>query len=153
MAGSDSWSAIDDRFPRLYWRLDEEAYTAFGRYGTLHEADEGEIIVKEGMPSMSFFLVLEGEVALTVKGQEVARVGEHFSFGEMGMLLDLPRAGTATATKPSKLHRADPCGHAADAGEGADLVDPALPGAGGMPRGVPAQACPGPAIGRVDFDR
>jgi CRP-like cAMP-binding protein len=103
MTGSDSWSAIDDRFPRLYWRLDEEAYVAFGRYGTLHEAAEGEIVVKEGMPSMSFFLVLEGEVALTAKGQEVARVGEHFSFGEMGMLLDLPRAGTATATKPSKL--------------------------------------------------
>ena len=103
MTASDSWSSIDDRFPRLYWRLDEEAYEAFGRYGTLHEAEAGEVIVKEGMPSMSFFLVLEGEVVLTAKGKEVGRVGEHFSFGEMGMLLDLPRAGTAIAGKPSKL--------------------------------------------------
>ena len=101
---SDStWSTLDDRFPRLYWRLDDEAYEAFGRYGTELDVAEGEVLFKQGMPSISFYLVLDGEVKLQVGGEEIGRIGSHFSIGEMGLLLDTPRGGTATATRPSRL--------------------------------------------------
>lgn len=103
MTNPSPWKSIDDRFPRLYWRLDEAAYEAFGRFGTIHDVDEGETIFEEGMPSISLYLVLDGEVQLSSKGHEIGRVGKNFSFGEMGMLLDEPRAGRAEATRPTRL--------------------------------------------------
>ena len=100
---SDSWSTLDDRLPRLYWRLDGEAHAAFGRYGTVLDLPAGEVVFKEGMPSIAFYVVLDGEVRPDAGGREIGRVGQDFSVGEMGLLLDAPRAGTATATKPSRL--------------------------------------------------
>jgi len=97
------WHAIDDRFPRLYWRLDEAAFEAFGRFGTIHDLQPGETIFDEGQPSFSLYLVLDGEVALSHRGKEIAKVGQNFSFGEMGLLLDEPRAGTAEAVKETRL--------------------------------------------------
>ncbi len=94
---------MDDRFPRLYWRLDEAAYQAFGRFGTIHDVEAGEAIFDEGTTSFSLFLVLDGEVAISHEGNLLATIGRNFSFGEMGMLLDKPRGGTAAATRPSKL--------------------------------------------------
>ena len=103
MSHPPAWKPIDDRFPRLHWRLDEAAYEAFGRFGTEHEVAAGETIFPEGSPSMSLFLVLEGEVSLSVKGEEIGRVGQNFSFGEMGLLLDVPRGGSAEAVTPCRL--------------------------------------------------
>ena len=103
MTQPPDWHSIDDRFPRLYWRLDEAAYEAFGRFGTIHEVEAGETIFDEGTSSFSLFLVLDGEVALSHDGKPIAKVGKNFSFGEMGMLLDRPRGGTAEATEVSRL--------------------------------------------------
>ena len=103
MTQPPDWHPIDDRFPKLYWRLDAAAYEAFGRFGTIHDVEAGETIFDEGTSSFSLFLVLEGEVALSHQGKPLAKVGKNFSFGEMGMLLDKPRGGTAEATMPSKL--------------------------------------------------
>ncbi len=96
-------TALDDRFPRLFWRLDDAAHEAFGRYGKVRSVPPGHVIVREGDPSIALFLVLEGEVIISSGGKEVTRVGPNHSFGEMGMLLDVPRAGTVTAAVPSKL--------------------------------------------------
>lgn len=103
MTQPPDWQPIDDRFPRLYWRLDEAAHEAFSRYGTIHELQAGETVFDEGSSSFSLFLVLDGEVAISHQGKPVAQVGRNFSFGEMGLLLDKPRGGTAEAMKPSKL--------------------------------------------------
>ena len=103
MTQAPDWHSIDDRFPRLYWRLDEAAFEAFGRFGTLHEIEAGETVFDEGTSSFSLFLVLDGEIALSHQGKPIAKVGKNFSFGEMGMLLDKPRGGTAEATVPSRL--------------------------------------------------
>ena len=103
MTQSPEWHSVDDRFPRLYWRLDEAAYEAFGRFGTIHEVEAGETIFDEGTSSFSLFLVLDGEIVVSREGAPVAKVGKNFSFGEMGMLLDRPRGGTAEASTPSRL--------------------------------------------------
>mgnify|MGYP006862977937 CR=1 FL=1 len=39
--------------PAGYWRLDEAAYEAFGRFGTIHEVEAGETIFDEGTSSFS----------------------------------------------------------------------------------------------------
>ena len=103
MTQAPDWQPIDDRFPRLYWRLDAAAFEAFGRFGTVHEVEAGETVFDEGTSSFSLFLVLEGEIVLSHDGKPLAKVGKNFSFGEMGMLLDKPRGGTAEANIPSKL--------------------------------------------------
>ena len=103
MTQAPDWQSIDDRFPRLYWRLDAAAFEAFGRFGTVHDVEAGETVFDEGTSSFSLFLVLEGEIVLSHDGKPLAKVGKNFSFGEMGMLLDKPRGGTAEATVPSKL--------------------------------------------------
>ena len=103
MSESPPWKPIDDRFPRLHWRLDDAAWEAFGRFGTTYDVAEGETVFPEGTSSISLYLVLKGEVAIEHAGEEVARIGEGFSFGEMGMLLDSPRAAAAKAVKPTRL--------------------------------------------------
>jgi CRP-like cAMP-binding protein len=94
---------LDDRFPRLHWRLDDAAWTAFERFGVVRDVAAGETVFEEGRPSVSFFLVREGELAVVHGKQELARVGPNTSVGEMGMLLDLPRAGTVRAVAPSRV--------------------------------------------------
>jgi CRP-like cAMP-binding protein len=96
-------TALDDRFPRLFWRLDDAAHEAFGRYGKTRDVPAGHVILREGDPSISFFLVLDGEVSVSIGATEITRVGKNHSLGEMGMLLDVPRSGTATAAVPSRL--------------------------------------------------
>lgn len=94
---------LDDRFPRLFWRLDAAAHEAFARYGRIRQVPPGRAILREGEPSIAFYLVLEGEVLVAAGGKEIGRVGPNHSLGEMGMLLDVPRAGTATAASPTRL--------------------------------------------------
>ena len=96
-------ATIDDRFPRLYWRLDQEAWRAFSRFGTVHDLKAGEVLFLEGNPSISLFLVMDGELEVVRGDQLLAHVGANFSVGEMGMLLDRPRGGTARARKPSRV--------------------------------------------------
>ncbi len=103
MTDTKDWKPVDDRFPRLYWRLDEAAWNAFSRFGIVQELDAGQVVFVEGGPSISLVLVMKGELAITVKGKEIARVGENYSVGEMGLLLDIPRAGTVSAIKPAKV--------------------------------------------------
>lgn len=103
MTESKDWKPVDDRFPRLYWRLDTAAWDAFAQFGIVQELDEGQVVFAEGGPSISLVLVMKGELAITVNGKEIARIGENYSVGEMGLLLDMPRAGTVSAVKPSKV--------------------------------------------------
>ena len=103
MAKPPEWTPIDDRFPRLFWRLDEAAYEVFARYGMEHDVAEGETVFREGMPTISFFLVMEGELRITSGDREIALIGANHSVGEMALLLDQPRAGTGVATKPTRL--------------------------------------------------
>lgn len=98
-----NWSPIDDRFPRLYWRLDDAAWEAFQRFGLVHELSDGDTLFTEGGPSISLVLVMEGEVSIERGGKTIARVGENYSVGEMGLLLDMPRAGTVKAAGAAKV--------------------------------------------------
>ena len=100
---TDSWHAIDDRFPRLYWRLDDAAWKAFADFGMARDVEEGEVIFMEGGPSISLVLVMKGELVISQKDKEIARVAENYSVGEMGLLLDMPRGGTVKASRPSRI--------------------------------------------------
>jgi twitching motility protein PilT len=64
--------------------------------------DDREPVLRQGEPSDSFFVVMEGEAAIQVAGpagepMEIGRVPRSASFGEVGLLLEHPRTATVVA--------------------------------------------------------
>lgn len=71
-------------------------------------ADEGQIIFEEGDPGDDMFLILDGEVLISIRArgsdQETLRIlSSGDFFGEMAMLDGGARSARATATKPTIL--------------------------------------------------
>ena len=65
----------------------------------------GEVIVQQGEPSDSFFVVVEGEASVRVKGGggedvELGQVPMPASIGEVGLLLGEPRTATVVTVQP-----------------------------------------------------
>ena len=65
-----------------------------------HELEAGSTLIREGERGarvIAFFLVLEGEVAVDVGGEQVAARGPGDYVGEVALLEDTPRTATVTA--------------------------------------------------------
>ena len=65
--------------------------------------DAGKMIMQEGAGGAFMYIVLEGKVAISIKGGIVARAGPGGVFGEMALVDQSVRAATATAETPCKL--------------------------------------------------
>ncbi len=65
--------------------------------------EPGQIIFEEGQPGDVMYAVIDGEVEITANGKLIDRIGAGGIIGEMALIDDSPRSGTAHATKPSKL--------------------------------------------------
>jgi small-conductance mechanosensitive channel/CRP-like cAMP-binding protein len=72
-------------------------------HAMLYEA--GQVIVRQGDPGASMFIVRAGEAAVTIAGAhgEVARHGAGGFFGEMSLLTGDPRTATVTAVTDCEL--------------------------------------------------
>jgi CRP-like cAMP-binding protein len=61
----------------------------------------GTEIVRQGqMSGVDFFVIAEGEVAVTVDGKEVTRLGPGDYFGELALIAERERSSTVTAVDP-----------------------------------------------------
>ncbi|MBM4095246.1 MAG: glucose-6-phosphate dehydrogenase [Planctomycetes bacterium] len=59
----------------------------------------GDIVIRKGDMGTEMYYICRGEVEiLDPKGNPVARLGEGNSFGEVGLLLDMPRTATVRAS-------------------------------------------------------
>lgn len=63
----------------------------------------GTDLFRQGFFAQAVHLVLAGEVAVSVDGTEVARLGPGSVFGEMAMLVNRQRTGTLTAVEPTTI--------------------------------------------------
>ncbi|MBM3839891.1 MAG: cyclic nucleotide-binding domain-containing protein [Verrucomicrobia bacterium] len=63
----------------------------------------GQVVFKENDPGDAMYVVIEGEVELTIRGNPIRAFGRGEVVGEMALISDKPRVGTVTARTDCKL--------------------------------------------------
>jgi len=63
----------------------------------------GQTVFAEGTPGDCLYVVVEGEVEITLAGKHIRTVGPGSLFGEMALIEHGPRSATATARTPSRV--------------------------------------------------
>jgi len=96
----------------LFEVLTEEERDALVREMALESHDEGSIIISEGQPGASMYVIANGEVKVFTNGPGgttvyLAKLGEGDFFGEVSMLTGKPRTATITASQRTELLRLD----------------------------------------------
>ncbi|MCC6335199.1 MAG: cyclic nucleotide-binding domain-containing protein [Myxococcales bacterium] len=69
------------------------------------DVKKGEVLIKEGQSSDGLYVVLSGEVSVSVKGREVASLKEGELFGEMSLLTRSPATATVSSARHTSLLR------------------------------------------------
>jgi CRP-like cAMP-binding protein len=68
----------------------------------------GRILARQGEPAHVAYVVVSGEAAVSVDGQEVGTIGADEMVGEMGLIDGGPRAATVTAKSDMDLYVIEP---------------------------------------------
>lgn len=97
----------------LFENLTTEEREALVREMDLESHDEGSVIISEGDPGPSMYLIVSGEVKVYTRGTGqtgsvyLAKLGEGDFFGEVSVLTGKPRTATITASQRTELLRLD----------------------------------------------
>lgn len=97
----------------LFEVLTEVERDALIREMDLESHDEGSVIISEGQPGASMYIIGSGEVKVFTQGAGghstvyLAKLGEGDFFGEVSMLTGKPRTATITASQRTELLRLD----------------------------------------------
>jgi len=87
----------------FFSEMGEDDVVAFLRMCEQVGFEKGQAIFRQGDAADHFYLIVEGEVAISIRDQEIARLGSGHVFGEMALLERTPRTATATAAEPTRL--------------------------------------------------
>jgi cAMP-dependent protein kinase regulator len=97
----------------LFEVLNSEEREALIKEMDLESHDEGSVIISEGDPGSSMYLIVAGEVKVYTRGSGdsgnlyLAKLGEGDFFGEVSVLTGKPRTATITASQRTELLRLD----------------------------------------------
>ena len=67
----------------------------------------GTVVIREGDPGDTFYLIREGRVRVSVSGQAMRDLGPGEAFGEIALLHDIPRTASVTALADVALYALD----------------------------------------------
>src|SRR5438445_7373157 len=87
-------------------KLSEEDVDWLVQIGKKQLVKPGTVLIQQGRPSDALYIVLSGELAVTVNGdkpREVARIGCGEIVGELSFLDARPPAATVAATAPATV--------------------------------------------------
>jgi tetratricopeptide (TPR) repeat protein len=97
----------------LFEVLNEKERAALIEQMELESHEEGSVIISEGDPGDSMYVISSGEVKVYTRGTGksgnvyLAKLGEGDFFGEVSVLTGKPRTATITASRPTELLRLD----------------------------------------------
>jgi cAMP-dependent protein kinase regulator len=95
----------------LFEVLENDEREALIKEMELESHDEGAVIISEGEPGTSMYVITSGEVKVYTRGTKgsvyLAKLGEGDFFGEVSVLTGKPRTATITASRPTELLRLD----------------------------------------------
>ena len=96
----------------LFEVLTDEERDALIREMDVETHDEGSVIISEGEPGSSMYVIASGAVKVYTRGNSgatvyLANLGEGDFFGEVSVLTGKPRTATITASQRSELLRLD----------------------------------------------
>ena len=95
----------------LFEVLTEEERNALVAQMEIETHDEGSVIITEGDPGTSMYLIASGQVKVYTRGTGgtvyLANLGEGDFFGEVSVLTGKPRTATITASQRTELLRLD----------------------------------------------
>ncbi len=77
--------------------MDENEISDFIRLCSQESYEPGQTIFSKGDVATVFYLVVLGEVKITIEGEAVATLAPGEIFGEMAVLEDIPRTASASA--------------------------------------------------------
>ena len=82
----------------LFKGLPLEVYQYLADLSEVWRFNPNEVIVEHGEVSDTYYLIIEGQAVVTLKGgQQVAQLGPADGFGEVGLLLENPRSASVIA--------------------------------------------------------
>jgi CRP/FNR family transcriptional regulator, cyclic AMP receptor protein len=88
----------------LFAGLDDKSVERLAGEFIERRFDEGQEIASEGTGGLNFFVVDDGEAAVTVHGNEVGTLGPGASFGEIALVDKAARSATVTARTPMRCY-------------------------------------------------
>jgi hypothetical protein len=97
----------------LFEDLNDKERAALIEEMELESHEEGSVIISEGDPGDSMYVISSGEVKVYTRGTGksgtvyLAKLGEGDFFGEVSVLTGKPRTATITASQPTELLRLD----------------------------------------------
>ncbi|HUJ24786.1 MAG TPA: cyclic nucleotide-binding domain-containing protein [Myxococcales bacterium] len=92
----------------LFDDLSQDAFVALVNKLSYHRHVPGQLIIKEGDPGRSFFIIVEGKVRIYKSGGDdkeitLAHLGEGAFFGEMALLSGAPRTANVVAEEDTEI--------------------------------------------------